>query len=103
MNVIILHEVWPELLASGEWYQLQNEGLGSEFMDAVDAAVKAIGESPLRYPVIYRNVRRAQIERFPFGAFFVVNNDEVCILSIVHFRRNPRSWQRWIPTKRRRH
>jgi hypothetical protein len=102
MKLITLHQVWPSLLASAEWYELERDGLGGEFVEAVDRVTDTIAEAPERYPVVYRDARRAQVERFPFGAFFVIRGDVVYVFSITHLHRNPRRWQRLIPPRPRR-
>ena len=100
MIVTTINRVWPEALAAAEWYQDQCEGLGSEFMDAFEAALDRIKESRFRYPVVFRDVRRVQMEQFPYGVYFVANDDEVQIFAVVHLRRDPRHWRRYIPVTR---
>jgi len=50
------------------WYERQSSGLGDEFLAAVQSTLDAVREYPLRYPVIYREARRALIRRFPYGS-----------------------------------
>lgn len=97
MKVIVKNRVWPEVLAAAEWYDRQSDGLGGAFVRAVDDVAVAIEEAPLRFPVVYKDARRAHIERFPYGAFFAIRHDAVYIFSVCHLQRNPRAWQRWIP------
>jgi hypothetical protein len=102
MKLIVLHRVLPTLLASAEWYELERSGLGGEFIEAVDRVTDSIAESPFRYPVVYRDARRAQVERFPFGVFFVIRDKVVYVFSVSHLHRNPSRWQRIIPSRTRR-
>ena len=97
MIVITLNRVWPEVLAAAEWYEKESEGLGGGFVLAFDAAKRNIREFPFRYPVILKDVRRAQLDGFPYGVFFVIRGDESIIFAMVHMHRHPRQWQRWIP------
>jgi toxin ParE1/3/4 len=97
MKAIILHRVRPALLASAQWYELQRAGLGGEFLAAVEVAVIAIKNGPFRFPAVYRAARRAQLERFPFGVFFVIRSDAIYIFAVSHLHGNPRKWQRFVP------
>ena len=49
------------------WYRRVRTELGDQFALAIDATMDAIKENPLRFPVVYRNRRRAGLRRFPYG------------------------------------
>jgi toxin ParE1/3/4 len=53
------------------WYEEKVSGLGAEFIFSMDRELEFIQGNPERYPVIYQNVRRALLHRFPYGVFFV--------------------------------
>ncbi len=53
-----------------------------------------IAERPRRSPLVYRDVRRALLKRFPFGVFFRLWRDQVRVLAVIHLSRNPKRWQR---------
>ena len=97
MKAIILHRVRPAVLEAAQWYEDQRPCLGGEFLAAVDAAVMAIVVAPYRYPVVYKDARRAQLERFPFGVFYVLRHDTIYVFSVSHLHCNPRKWQRAKP------
>jgi hypothetical protein len=42
-----------DLVAAIDWYESQRAGLGTEFIDAIDAAVAAVLDNPKAYPVVY--------------------------------------------------
>ncbi|MUG94367.1 type II toxin-antitoxin system RelE/ParE family toxin [Scytonema sp. UIC 10036] len=76
-----------------EWYEQRNSGLGSEFVRAVDSCFALIGRNPLAYPIVYRQVRRALIRRFPYGIAYVVEDDVITIIACFHAKRDPKKWQ----------
>lgn len=80
-----------ELEAGVRWYEEQRRGLGSDFMLSVEASLGAIQRTPLMFPVIHRDVRRAMVKRFPYGLLFRVQTDSIDIISVFHFKRSPRS------------
>jgi toxin ParE1/3/4 len=66
------------------WYISRSEGLGNEFLLSIDAKINTIQRNPNQFQVVYKNVRRALTERFPYGIFFIVENDTIYVLAIVH-------------------
>ncbi len=74
-------------------------GLGEEFLDEVDRAVRALSESALHHRVHFLDVRRASLYRFKFyGVYYTVRGNEVWILAIFHGRRHPRALDERVDT-----
>jgi toxin ParE1/3/4 len=76
------------------WYNFQREGLGEEFLLALEAKFNEIQRNPYQFSIIYKNVRRAFPNRFPFGIFFITEENVIYILAIVHTSRNPKIWKK---------
>ena len=68
-----------------DWYEDRRHGLGHEFLGEVRSVLKNIAENPLRHAVIYRNVRRALVRRFPYKVFYYVEADQVEIIGVVRY------------------
>lgn len=80
-----------DALEAAAWYDERQAGLGDEFLDEVDRAIRALGESALHHRIRFADVRRAAVTRFRFyGIYYTVREDEVWILAILHGRRHPR-------------
>jgi hypothetical protein len=60
-----------DLTDAASWYEEQREGLGHEFLDDAQSLFDRIGEEPLNFPIVYRNARRAVMNRFPFCIYFL--------------------------------
>src|SRR3989338_2761301 len=75
-----------------EWYELQNPGLGEEFIAAMDLQLKRLEQAPLLYAEVIPGVRRALLPRFPYGLFYAVRGNLVHVLAVLHDTRNPRRW-----------
>jgi plasmid stabilization system protein ParE len=88
-----LPEADADLRDAVAWYQNVRPGLGEHFVLAVEAAVEALKENPLRFPVVYRNLRRAGVRRFPYGIIFEVKENRIVVIACFHGRRDPRRWQ----------
>jgi plasmid stabilization system protein ParE len=92
-DLIVRPEAEVELAEAFDWYEQQVTGLGSRFLLSVDAAINSIRRDPLQYPIVYKNVRRALTQRFPYQVFFTLNNSQIVVIAVFHGMRNPSVWQ----------
>ena len=81
-----------ETAEAQEWYELQNPGLGEEFIAATELQLKRLEQAPLLYAEVIPNMRRALLPRFPYGLFYAVRGYLIHILAVLHDARNPRQW-----------
>jgi len=79
---------------AANWYNEKREGLGNEFLLALEAALNAIQRNPNHYQGVYKGLKRALTVRFPYGIFFTVEEDFIYILAIVHTSRSPKIWKK---------
>lgn len=75
-----------------DWYEAQSQGLGSEFEVALELQLKRLEQVPLLYAEVFPGVRRTLLPRFPYAVFYVVRNELVHILAVIHNARNPKRW-----------
>ncbi len=75
------------------WYEEQLPDLGNQFLDEISLALSAIAESPLMYPIVHRETRRALIHRFPFGIYYRVQDETIVVLAVMHGSRDPHRWK----------
>lgn len=76
-----------------KWYEAQRKGLGENFLLCIEQALSKILRNPENFSVVYRDVRRAMIQRFPFGVFFVSRSGTLSVLAVLHARRHPNAWK----------
>ena len=76
------------------WYQSERFGLGLEFLAEMYAAFDSLEENPLKYQIQKSDIRRMLVRRFPYALYYLVENDLVTIIAVLHAARNPKSWQR---------
>jgi plasmid stabilization system protein ParE len=96
VTVLIRPEAEADIAEAYAYYEEASEGLGAEFLRAVEAALATIERTPQLYAVVHRQVRRALLRRFPYGIFYVADGDTIVVLACFHARRNPNQWQRRI-------
>lgn len=71
------------------WYETQRRGLGVEFHSEVSQVIDRLAETPLIYQIVYRDVRRAIVHRFPYLIWYRVLGEEVTIVACTHGRQDP--------------
>ena len=76
------------------WYESQVNQLGSEFIRVVDKNLTSIQKNPFAYPMIYNNVRRKLLPRFPYGLFYIIQDDIIFVLACFHVKRDPQQLKR---------
>jgi len=72
------------------WYERQRRGLGFEFLDCVENAVKSILDNPEMYRFYYSIFRGCIVRRFPFSVFYTVEKDEIIVHSVFDNRQDPK-------------
>lgn len=93
LPVVWIAEADADLKAALAWYEDIRSELGVRFALAVEAAVEAIAQNPMRFPVVYKTRRRAGVRRFPYGIFFEVEEHRIVVIACFHGRRDPKRWQ----------
>jgi plasmid stabilization system protein ParE len=86
----ILSEAESDIREAYHWYQERRRGLGAEFIGAFEACLGSIQGRPLAFPVVFEKVRRALLKRFPYGVFFVTEQNTITVLACFHAKRDPR-------------
>jgi plasmid stabilization system protein ParE len=83
-----------DIQSAFEWYESQRAGLGDEFLAALRERLEAVRRFPESSPVLYREIRRAVVSRFPYLIFYVVRPTRVAVLAVLHHARDPALWPR---------
>ena len=95
-EIFIRPEARMDLLDAFNWYQEQSPGLGFDFKLCVDEVFSKLRRHPTIYKNVYKEVRRVVTQRFPFGVFYLVENNRVIVLAVLHARRDPKKWKNRI-------
>ncbi len=92
MNVLIAKLAEQEIEDAVVWYDSQSPGLGIQFLDDFDRAVRRVGLYPLSRVEIEPGLRRCLLTRFPYGIIYGIDADSIIVLAIAHLHREPRYW-----------
>lgn len=75
------------------WYEKRAPGLGQAFVSSVQAAIERIRRAPRQSPPVDGDVRRALVRRFPYGVFYLAQEDRVVVIAVFHSSRDPSDWR----------
>lgn len=94
-------EADAEYREAGRWYDAKQSGLGIEFFDEVDAALRRILQFPAAGAPVPRMprdlpVRRLAVRRFPYHVVYAEAAQELRVLAIAHDRRKPGYWRKRV-------
>ena len=93
-------EAQNDIREAARWHEDREFGLGLRFMREVRTSLEHISDSPLRFPIIEENVRRALLHKFPYSIYFVNEPDSVSIIAVLHQHRRPDAWKSRRPAGR---
>ena len=83
-----------DLARTFRWYERRVEGLGNEFLRAASVTLSAIQRAPEQYPVVFEDVQRAVMRRFPYVVdFAALSDDVIAVIAVMHGRQHPQRWQ----------
>ena len=83
-----------ELIDAQDWYEGEATGLGRHFRGAIDVLTGRLSTNPQQFPIVFKNVRRALLRRFPYALFFVLAGDTLLVMACFHASRDPLQWQK---------
>ncbi len=86
-------EAQADIREAATWYETREAGLGLRFVGEVRESLQRIADSPLRFPIIDQDVRRALLHRFPYSIYFVNEPEATAIIAVLHQHRRPASWK----------
>ena len=92
MKVRFLKPAQSELDDAVAWYNEQAAGLGVEFLDELDRAIRRTLTHPFSCQEIEPGLRRCLLARFPYGLVYGVEGDTVVVVAVAHLHREPRYW-----------
>ena len=89
MSVLRRHPlIRADISEAVNWYENQQPGLGLEFaVDFLYHYRQLVRDAQL-YTVRFADVRRLNLDRFPYGLFYVVCASEIWLIAVLHASRD---------------
>ena len=96
-QIIVRPEAEAEVQQAFDWYEEQSEGLGLEFLRALEACLSGLTRNPFAYIVVkVPNVRRALVRRFPYALFYLVDDEAIVVIAVFNVKREPIDWSKRV-------
>ena len=78
-----------EILDAFDWYELQQSGLGSDFLNELDIFYTSLYSNPKTYSYFEKPVRQGKINRFPYLVVYEIFDTTIVVYSVFMARQNP--------------
>ena len=86
-------EAEAEMIDALSWYRERGLDLARGFRQSLDSCLASIQSLPESHPVVHRDIRRALMNRFPYGLFYIREGDLITVLACFHAKRDPTIWK----------
>jgi len=93
LDIEILTAAESEIDATYHYYESQDEGLGSQFLDELLHVLKNIKRYPEAWPNFSSRTKRCLCSRFPYGVIYQLRKDNILIIAVAHLHRKPEYWE----------
>jgi toxin ParE1/3/4 len=93
-RLLVRPEARADVAETAAWYEAQQQGLGREFLRAFRAATDPLRRNPFLYQIVFEEMRRVLLRRFPYAVFYEVHGSDVVVLGCLHGARDPEEWRK---------
>jgi plasmid stabilization system protein ParE len=84
-----------EFLEAVACYGREDAAVSRAFLEEVERAIAQILEHPAASPVLHpEGIRRKVLNRFPYGLYYLSENEQIRIVAVGHHKRRPGYWMR---------
>lgn len=92
MRIEFLPEAIIELHDAIQYYELQVEGLGTNFKSVAESTIKRIAVFPTAWSIVRPNIRKCIMHKFPYNILYSIEDNTILIIAIAHHHRYPNYW-----------
>ena len=78
-----------EILEAFDWYELQREGLGVEFINELETFYTTLLNNPNSYGYYDKPIRQGKINRFPYVVVFEIFEESIVVYSVFMTKQDP--------------
>jgi toxin ParE1/3/4 len=93
LPVVLRDEATAEFDEAFDHYEAQRPGLGVDFAARVQQVFDRISANPLLHGVVFADIRKAVVTRFPYCVFYRAETARVEVIALFHTSRDPSIWQ----------
>lgn len=93
LPVALRDEAEAEFDEAFDYYEGQKPGLGVDFAERVQDVFDRVATNPKMHAVVFADIRKAVVARFPFCVFYRAHATSVEVIAVFHSSRDPAIWQ----------
>lgn len=93
MKIKFHPEAYEEMLSSARFYEKKADGLGADFLAAVEETIQRIKQFPQAGPLVRGTIRKRIVLGFPFTVLYEDQHDRIFIAAVMHQHRRPGYWK----------
>jgi plasmid stabilization system protein ParE len=82
-----------DLREAADFYDLERQGLGTEFLAEIEQTILRVIEYPEASPIALGQVRRCEVSRFPYSVLYSARDGGVYVSAVAHNSRRPFYWR----------
>lgn len=75
-----------------EYYDSLNATLPTKFLDRIEEAKGKIVTAEKGFEIKYKNVRTLLLKQFPYHLHYVLKDEKIIIIAILHSHINPKTY-----------
>jgi plasmid stabilization system protein ParE len=92
-NVAFHPDAQDEFAAAARYYEDQRDGLGLDFVLAVQRTYERLPEAPAVGAPFGGRLRRVLVPKFPYGLLYQADAARIYIVAVMHLHRRPGYWR----------
>ncbi|THJ23237.1 MAG: type II toxin-antitoxin system RelE/ParE family toxin [Nitrospira sp. CG24D] len=81
-----------EISQAAAFYEECREGLGQEFLHAIESAFDQIQQHPTVWRGLKGRFRRYLLQRYPYGVIYTIEGETIFVAAVMHLKRKPGYW-----------
>jgi len=93
LPVILRHEAEVDIQGARDQLEAVLVGLGNQVLARVREVLARIEKMPELHGKVWEDLRAARLKQFRYIVYFIVLEDRIEVLAVLHGARDPSAWQ----------
>ena len=93
LPVILRHEAEVDIQGARDQLEAVRVGLGNQVLARFREVLARIEKMPELHGKVWEDVRAARLKQFRYIVYFIVLEDRIEVLAVLHGARDPSAWQ----------
>jgi len=93
LPVILRHEAEVDIQGARDQLEAVRVGLGNQVLAHVREVLARIEKMPELHGKVWEDVRAARLKQFRYIVYFIVLEDRIEVLAVLHGAWDPSAWQ----------